>query len=325
MAQPNSLYNELASVTINEMSDEAADSVIQHNAALRMISESGNVKTVSGGVLITETIRFAQNVNGGSFSGYDILPTAAADELTLATYSLKQYAVPVVFSSLEQAQNSGKQQIIDLVEERVEIAQDTMKNLLNQDIYGDGTSNNGKVLTGLGAAVVYNGTNVYGGIDRSVSTNAFWKNQSYQATADGGGVATSSTIQSQWNTFIKSMTFGPQRPNVILCDSNVHGIFEGSLQAIQRITDADSASAGFLTVEYKGIPVIFDTTASNIPANTAYFLNTKFLKWRPHKDFNMISLDDKQSLNQAATVKTLVWYGNMTTSGSRYQGIYVNE
>jgi hypothetical protein len=317
--------SDLAATTIENRSPQIADNITAQNALFHFINKAGNVKTYDGGTVIQENFSFAENGNGGSFSGYDLLPTAAADVISGAQYSMKQYAVPVVFSSEEEAINSGKSAIIDLVEARVTVAESTMKNLLNRHAYLDGTGNNGKNLTGLAAAVATTPTNTYGGINRSLAANAFWKNKAWTASSLISGAATSSTIQEAWNKAIIDVTRGADRPNVIICGKALYGIFESSLQANQRFTDASTASAGFQSLQFQGIPVVFDDSASGISDTVAYFLNTKYLKLRPHKDFNMTTLKDKQASNQAATVKTLVWYGNMTCSGAKFNGVFTNS
>jgi hypothetical protein len=93
---------------------------------------------------------------------------------------------------------------------------------------------------------------------------------------------------------------------------------------MQRVSDSSMADAGFVTTQFQNIPVVFDTNASGIGAQSAYFLNTDYMKWRTHKDRNMIALDDKSAVNQDSTVKTLVWAGNLTMSGPQFSGIYSN-
>jgi hypothetical protein len=62
-----------------------------------------------------------------------------------------------------------------------------------------------------------------------------------------------------------------------------------------------------------------------MPASTAYFLNTKYLHYRPHRDRNMVPLSPGQrySVNQDAAVQILAWAGNLTSSGLQFQGIMV--
>ena len=55
-----------------------------------------------------------------------------------------------------------------------------------------------------------------------------------------------------------------------------------------------------------------------------YFLNTKYLFLRPHRDRNFVPIGgDRQSVNQDAIVRLIGWAGNLTTSGAQFQGVLV--
>src|SRR5512139_1592851 len=176
MAFPSSITDIIAT-TIESRSKKIADNVTKNNALLARLNQRGNIRTVSGGSQIFEELSFAENGNGGAYSGYDLLPVAAQDVITAAAYQFKQYAVPVVISGLEQIQNAGKEQMIDLMEARLGVAESTMMNLLAHGIYADGTGFGGKAITGLDAAIPSVATasqvNTYGGINRT--TWAFWR------------------------------------------------------------------------------------------------------------------------------------------------------
>lgn len=316
--------SDIAATTIEYRSKDIADNVTDHNAALRAMKKSGGFATFDGGSSIQENLSFAENGNGGSYSGYDTLPTAPADVISAAQFSFSQYAVPVTFSGRETLTNSGKEALIDLVEARVKVAESTMTNMLNKHFYMDGTGNGGKNLTGLAAAIpLANTLGTYGGINRA--NYSFWQNQKYQASVDGAGVvSTGSALISQWNLFIQKMARGTDRPNVIICSQQIYALLQSGMQNMQRVTSSDSANVGFTGIEFQGIPVYFDSAMSGIGDNTAYFLNTNYMKWRTHKDRNMVALDDKSAVNQDSTVKTLVWAGNLTMSGPKFSGVYSN-
>jgi len=323
MPSPNINYGDIASSTIANYQPTAADNLTENNALLKFMKANGAIE-ITGGDPILETITYTANSNTGSYSGYDTLPTAATDTFTASQFTLAQYATPIAISGREQLQNNGKQRIIDLIKGKVKVAESSLNNRINVDLYLDGTGNGGKNLTGLAAALPLAPTNVYGAIDRNVSSNAFWKNQKWQASVDGSGVATAATIQTQWNSFVLSMTRGTDKPNVIIAAPNVYSIFMASLQVNQRFTDASMASAGFGTIKFNEIPVFFDSLAAGISTSVAYFINTDYLHFRPHADRQFTTLDDKSSVNQDATVKTLVWAGNLTCSGSRFNGVFSN-
>ncbi len=52
-----------------------------------------------------------------------------------------------------------------------------------------------------------------------------------------------------------------------------------------------------------------------------YGLNTMFFHYRPHADYNFVTLDDKASTNQDATVVPLYWKGNATISNRARQAV----
>ena len=58
------------------------------------------------------------------------------------------------------------------------------------------------------------------------------------------------------------------------------------------------------------------------PPGTLFMLNTKYLFWRPHAQRNMVPLspNKRYAINQDAEVQIIGWAGNLTTSGSQFQG-----
>lgn len=322
MAFANPSFTDIIATTIQSRTGQIADNVTQNNAVLTYLSKGGNVKTFSGGNTILQEISFAANGNAGYYSGYDILPVNAQDVISAAEYQIKQVAVPVVVSGLELLQNSGKQQIIDLLEQRLAVAEASMANLIANGIYSDGTGTGGKQITGLGAAVpVANTTGTYGGIDRAAF--AVWRNQ----VVDTSGV-TAATVQSSWNSLYAKCVRGSDHPNLILVDNATWQIYMASLQAIQRFTSADAANLGFAAVKYMNSDVVLDGgIGGNCPGNTAFFLNTKYIFWRPHADRNMVPLNPKvrTSTNQDAQTQILAFAGNLTTSGAQFQGRWDNN
>jgi hypothetical protein len=325
MAFPTSTSDILAT-TIESRSRKVADNVTKNNALLTRLNQKGNIKTISGGSLILEEISFAENGNGAWFSGYDLLPVAAQDVISAAQFYIKQLAVPVVISGLEQLQNSGREQMIDLMTSRLDVAEGTMSNLISQGLYGDGTGYGGKTIVGLEAAVPYTNTNTYGGIDRSTWT--FWKNQI--VTRAGGGTAIpAAVIQTVMNEMWVQLVRGSDRPDLIIATNFMWAAYMNSLQAIQRFTDPSNANLGFPSIKFMDADVVLDggiggfgVNSASSPFTSMYFLNTKYLKFRPHKDRNMVALNPtrRYSVNQDAEVQILAWAGALTCSGAQFQG-----
>lgn len=316
MAFPN--VTDIVATTIENRSRKLADNVTKNNALLARLNSRGNVRTVSGGSLIFEEITFAENGNVGWYSGYDLLPVAAQDVISSAQYDFKQAACPVIISGLDQLRNSGKEQMIDLLEGRIKVAEASMMNLLAAGVYSDGTGAGGKQIGGLNAAVPVNpATGTYGGIDRATWT--FWRSKSTTA----GAALTSATVQAAFNTMWASLVRGMDRPDLIVVDDFMWGIYLASLQAQQRFTGTETAKLGFPTIKYMDADVVLDGGIGGFATTkTAYFLNTKYLFFRPHSDRNMVPLapNRRYAINQDAEVQIIGWAGNLTVSGSEFQG-----
>jgi hypothetical protein len=315
-ANPN--YSDILATTIQSRTKKIADNVEKNNALLAKLKSGGNVKTFSGGNVILQELSFAENSNAGWYSGYDLLPVAAQDVISAAEYPIKQAAVPVVISGLEMLQNAGKEQMIDLMDGRLAVAESTMANLVAGALYSDGTGFGGKQLTGLNAAVPVTNTNTYGGIDASTWT--FWRNYSNDLTAAN---LTPATIQGYLNTAWASLVRGMDRPNLIVMDAVAWQAYIASMQAQQRFTDPNSATLGFPTVKFMDADVVLDGGIGGFcPNGTVFFLNTKYLFYRPHSARNMVPLspNKRYAINQDAEVQILAFAGNMTCSGRQFQG-----
>jgi hypothetical protein len=319
MSFPN--LTDIVSTTIQNRSRAIADNVTKNNVLTAYLNRRGNRKTFSGGNTILQELSFAENANGGWYSGYDLLPVAAQDVISSAEFAIKQLACPVVMSGLEQLQNAGREQMIDLLEARITVAEATMANLQSQGVYSDGTTYGGKTLTGLDAAVAITPTNTYGGIDRGTWT--FWKNKVLS-----GNTETSATIQGRMNTLWASLVRGADQPDLIVADNIMWGFFVASLQNIQRFTTPETGNLGFTTLKFMGADVVLDGGIGGFATTkTMYFLNTKYIFLRPHASRDMVPLSPNRryAINQDAEVQIMAWAGNLTCSGAQFQGRLISS
>ena len=324
MANPN--ISDIMATTIENRSKKVADNVTNNNAVLKRLSAKGKIKPFNGGTKILQEMSFAENSNAGWYSGYDLLPVGVSDVITAAEYEIKQAAVPIIISGLEQLKNAGKEQMIDLMESRISVGESTLSNLITTGLYSDGAGAGGKEIDGLDAAVpVLPAATPYGGIDGA--TYAFWLNQVSDQTAANG--LDSTKIQGYWNALWASMVRGQDRPDLIMADATVWNAYIGSLQAQQRFSNTNEADAGFVNMKFMDSDVVLDGGIYNpapggAQAGTAYFLNCDYIHYRPHSARNMVPLSPNRrySTNQDAEVQILAWAGNLTCSGRQFQGRY---
>jgi hypothetical protein len=332
MAFANSSISDIIATNIQSRTGELADNVTNNNALLRRLKDRGNVKTFSGGNVILQEIMYNDSTtnNTNSYSGYEVLNVSQNSPISSAQFSITQYAAAVSISGLEMIQNSGKEAIIDLLDGRMNVAEAQLANRIGSDIYTDGTGNSGKNITGLGAAVPdAPSTGTYGGINRA--NYSFWRSQKYSGVTDGGSAVSASNIQSYMDSLAVQLIRGTDKPDLIVADSNYYRLYLQSMQSIQRVTDGGNSTqgAGFASLKYYGAGMASDVVldggiGSAATANHMWFLNTKYLMFRPHVDRNFVPIGgERQAVNQDAIVKLIGWAGNLTSSGPQFCGVLI--
>ena len=328
MAFANSAITDIIATTIQSRSGVLADNLTQNNAILQRLNSKGNVRPFSGGNVILEEIMYndTSTNNTNSYSGFETLNISPNSPISAAQFSIAQYASAVTISGLEMLQNSGKEAIIDLLEGRIKVAEAQLANRINLDLYGNGTGNGGKNLTGLAAAVADAPTSgTYGGINRA--TWSFWQNQAFSGVTNGGAAVSAANIQSYMTQLAIKLVRGTDKADLIVADNNYYNLYVNSLQAIQRVTDPEMAGSGFASLKFYGGGTSADVVlgggiGAQEPANHMYFLNTDYIFFRPHKDRNFVPIGgERQSVNQDAIVKLIGWAGNLTSSGAQFNGV----
>jgi hypothetical protein len=340
MAFPN--LSEVVTTTLRSRTGELADNMSRNNAGLIRMNKRGTIKTFSGGRTIVQELNYANNQTFQWYGGYQTLNIAPSQTFSSAEFPIRQAAVAISISGLEEIQNSGEEAIIDLLESRVMNGEDSFMNGLSNGFYGDGSLTNS--VNGLQLLVSTSPTTgTVGGINRATWT--FWQNQKWGAAANGSTVLTPSTMQSQMDALYVTLVRGRDYPDLILFDNVLYRYYLQSLQAIQRVQsdDPEFASAGYQTLKYLNSDVVLDggfqgfsgdplppevagsgTAVGGVASTTGYFLNTKYVHWRPSARRNMVPLDpDRFSINQDAMIRLIGWAGNATLSNSFLQGVLV--
>ncbi len=315
----NTNYDDIFTTTLENRTKKLADNVSKNNALLARLSSKGKIRTIDGGSKILEELEYGEG-DLVWYGGYDKIDYTPKQLFTSAEFGLKLCAVPVAISGEDKLKNSGKEQMLDLFQKRIENAERTMKNKMAAAIYGDGTGSSGKEIGGLQLLVAdAPETGVVGNIDRA--SNAFWRNQSVSAAV------TSENILAKMDEIYLKCCRGTDKPDLVVADNAMYSIYEQALQSNQRFTDPKLAEAGFTSLKYKGADVIFDGGQGGAcPAKHMYFLNTDYIYLRPHKDRNMKVIGgDRMAINQDALYRIIGWAGNMTLSNASLQGVLIGE
>ena len=320
MATANSEWGEVFTTTLNNRRGVLADNVTNNIPFLSYLKKRGKVDPATGGESLIEEIAYDGNSTYQRYSGYETLSVAQSQAISAAEYNWKQAAVACVISGREIRQNSGENAVIRLMAERTKIAVETMANNLAVDIFSDGTADSGKQVGGMQLLVADDPTTgTVGGIPRA--SFPFWRNYVLDASSSGGSVS-ATNVQGYFNDVRLNTVRNGEFTDLIVCDANYYKFYWESLQAIQRITNTEKAGAGYNGLENHGpggtAMVVFD---GNAPTNHAYFLNTKYIKFRPHRDANMSPTDGKEAVDQDAIAKHILFMGNLTMSSSERHGL----
>jgi len=302
-------------------SQKVTDNVSDHNAVLRRLKDKGKIKTYGGGYEITLPLEYAENGTYQRFAGYDLLNTDASDVLTSAKYDNKMIALHVTASGQELLQNSGKEQMINLVKTRKSNAIKSAANQFSIDMYGTGALTN--QIGGLGHIITSDGTGTVGGIVSGTYT--FWKNKFKEMTgtnlAASPSVANAVSMKGDMNNLWLGLNRGADKPDLIVMSHDLYSLYEVGEQTLQRYADSDLAKAGFQTLKYKSADVIFDdNTNFATTAEVAYFLNTDYLYVMQHKEAQWSADEEKRPTNQYAVVIPYYWMGNLVCSQRALQG-----
>jgi len=322
LINPSATITEIVATTLRNRQGKLADNVTKNNALLYRLRARGRVKTVSGGRTIVQELNYQENQTYKRYSGYEALNISPSDVFTGAEFNYAQAAVAVSISGLEMLQNSGEEAIIDLLEGRVENAEQTLTNNVALDIYSTGLADGGRQIGGIQLLISATPTTgVVGGIDASVWS--FWRNVFFGGVTNGGAAVSTATIQSYMNRVWVQLVRGSDHPDLIVADNNFYRYFWESMQAIQRVGDEELAELGFTTLKYVNSDVVLDGGfGGGAPTNTMFFLNTKYIFFRPHQDRNFAPLGDERfAVNQDAMVKLVGFAGNMTVSNRFLQGL----
>lgn len=327
----NPNYTDLLATTIENRSRTMADNLTNNNALLRRLKSRGNIRTFGGGTAILEEIMYGDGRRSRAYNGYDVLDTTPYSPITAAEYPIKQYAQPITFSGQERRANMGRERMIDLIKGRQLAAEGTLQNTINEDLFGDGTADGGKVITGLAGLISTTpATGIVGGINRA--NNPWWRNVAFDATVDGGAALSADNIGEYMTAVAMMLVRGSDAPDLIVADPLAYAMYVKSMQNIQRITTDGGGSGngiGFNGVKFFAGGVSADVimgggigNESVMPEKTMYFLNTKYLFLRPHRDLNFAPIGgERESVNQDAIVRHIGWAGNMTSSGLQFQGV----
>lgn len=296
-------YDQISGITQRKFIPKLYDNIFNSNPILQRLRKR-SYELVDGGISIMVPLNYAVPTASGWYFGADTLNVNDNDQISAAEYSWKALYTNISILRTDELKNAGDEQMISLVKAKVKIAEKQMEDSLGTGIFSNAT--NAKSIVGL-QQIVATG-NTVGGI--SQSTNSWWQAGSVDTTTT---TLSLSAMQTVWNL----CTIGSWSPSVVSTTRSLFNSYYALLQPQQRFQDTDSASGGFQSLLFNGIPILPD---SHNPASNMFFLNEDYVHLWAHKEEDMRFEPFSKPINQNVKVAKIYWMGAFGASNCRLHG-----
>lgn len=318
MPSGNLSYSTLVTSTLQDHGREIFDNVTTNNPLLWMLKKAGNIKIRKGGRSFLHPMIYATNP---SFQMIDKLGTIGldvTDSATGAEYSIKVAAGSIVLSAIDMAMNAGdREKLIDYAEIKKMEAEISMSQLLAAQVFEDGaTSTEFGGLQYLIHETPSSQTDVGGITSSSASGNSYWRNYVYTTAVTAFN--TSQAGLTAFNTVLNNTVKGRHGPRAIFTTPAIYQLYELGLTSNMRYASPELGDAGFRSLQYSTLPVLFD---DNAPTGNVYFVDTESLWLQVLAQANMEVTQFEQRDNQLATSALMYLAGNLTTGSRRTNGV----
>lgn len=272
----------LYTTTWQHMKDSVVDNIFDASPFWFWLKEKGKMEAVKGGRFLTDPLAYAENDNVSWFTRGGTVKMNDTEFLTVSQWDWRYLAASVVRFGVDDQQNSGKAQIISLMNSKLENAQNTLINELEDKLFqGSGSATNS--IDGLQLLVANDPTASasVGGINQS--TDTWWRNKTKNMTSSSfaaNGVAEMRTMLNNCSNNLKMDT-----PDILVSDQTTYEYYEDEVLSYYQVTNNKLADAGFANQSFKGIPMVWSPSCSQ----KIYFLNTNYIKFKydPRMYFDM--------------------------------------
>lgn len=306
----------LWTTTWYEMKDSTVDNIFDATPFWFWLKSKGRMDTQTGGRFLTESLRYAKSDNVKWVQKGSTVSLDDKEFMTVAVYPWRYLADSIVRFGIDEQQNAGKSQIINLMQSKLENSQDSLVSELEAVLFA---AQAGLKIYGLQDLVKDDpSTGTIGGIDPV--SNTWWRNQFKNMT----GLSMAAYLIPEMRTLLNKCmnNLRMDAPDIIVCGQSIYEAYEDGVVEQKQIVNKTLGDAGFIAIEYKGLPLLWSPSCAN---TRLYMLNTRFLKFKydPRMFFDMTEWKSipNQINDRAAQIITA---GNLLTSRRRCHGVLFN-
>ena len=308
MPQTTINWDQVSSLSRNQHIPKVQDNVFSGSPFLSRMRDRKKAKEL-GRILIAPLLIAQEGGGGDWYQGNDQHDTIIRNPITSATFFAKNAIVPLAIDEQEELEATTPDKVLDLLNEKSEACELTMKDLLEAAFFNAGT--NPKALTGLQYALplntgasAYPAAASYGGITSGGSAvdsdpAGYWQpNSDTNAGATFTAGSTSNFMQTPDNPISKMFATMEIRcgrtPTLIVSNSGSWTDYHNSLVKNERYDrpqqDSKLAKSGFDSLMYRGAAWIKSpkaTRTNSTKVETVYLLdeNAFNVYWDPRRDF----------------------------------------
>lgn len=322
MATPNDTVSEALSLALSERSSGLVDLVSISTPLLDRMRRNGQFSAYSGPT-IRERIEYARSGTYTRYTGWEFLNIKPSEQITEAEWLPKMAAVTVALSGRDILDNRGRNQLMNIMTQRIDSAEKELEEEFYKDLHSDGTADGGRQITGLRAAIpIVNDVGIYAGIDRAKWP--MWRTGSYDISdGDIPGVSSVADMDKVYKYVLSQHVLGRKGPDMILASGDHYAAFEETLLPIQRIQGSGTATAGFtglkVAIAGRTIDVFLEGgIGSAMPTGTSYVLDSSALSYRYNAGRNFEPFGGRKApLNQDGVIQHLGFMGELTMKNPR--------
>ena len=300
-------YSEINSLCQNYIMPVLVDNIFKATPVTKRFW--GKSAKWRGGPQIQAPIEYAKNTNAISYAGAGILTVAGVEIATKAALPPRQYNVAINITGIDEEENKGDAQIIDLVKAKMSNAETSIKDLFGDHFFATQTSTN---LDGVGGIFAAASGTPYAGID--TADFAGWKSNGGNGKATVGGNLTLAALTTEFNR-CRNDTDKPTL--MVTTDAIWAGIEQTWYIGKMKYEDKETANQGFENISIHGVPLVTD---SKCPSQMMYLFNEKYLKIYVMPGMNLKFIPFQYPTNYDYKIAHIRWYGNLLCTNLARQG-----
>jgi hypothetical protein len=263
------------------------------------------------GTPMSIAITYAKNTNAQFYGANATLNVATIEQDTKVQYTPVRSNTALTLEGLDMAVNQGDGKVLDMVKERVKVAETSLKDLFSSSLFATTQSN---AFTGLHTVAAAGGT--LGGVAQS--DVATWQGSSGLNGCGGGpDASTTALTQTALDLHYESAMMGNEQPDFGVTTYAIYsGIVGKYMEPYMRYANADTkmGNMGFQGIKYRNSELWADAQCAT---GSIWFWNSNHLYMAVVPGYNFKFIDFVYQPNKDQQTAMIRWYGQLICESRR--------